>query len=71
MLKHFTCNSCLCVYKMLTRIIWLVKYVYDNKQKSCCVAYGAKKLMDNDIFLVMVKNTDLLWLLQYVSVFWC
>ena len=26
--------------------------------------YGAKKLMDNDIFLVMVKNTVLLWLLQ-------
>ena len=28
------------------------------------IIYGAKKFMDNDIFLVMVKNTDLLWLLQ-------
>ena len=28
------------------------------------IVYGAKKLMDNDIFQVMVKNTALLWLLQ-------
>ena len=28
------------------------------------IVYGAKKLMDNDNFLVMVKNTVLLWLLQ-------
>ena len=28
------------------------------------IVYGAKKLMDNDIFQVMVKNTVLLWLLQ-------
>ena len=29
------------------------------------IVYGAKKLMDNDIFLVMVKNTVLLSLLEY------
>ena len=28
---------------------------------SRIVVYGAKKLMDKDIFLVMVKNTLLLW----------
>ena len=30
------------------------------------IVYGAKKMMDNDIFRVfyMVKNTVLLWLLQ-------
>ena len=39
-----------------------MRYVHDNKQKNYCL--GAKKSMDNDIFLVMVKNTDLLWLLQ-------
>ena len=28
------------------------------------IVYGAKKMMDNAILLVMVKNTVLLWLLQ-------
>ena len=37
---------------------------------SRSIVYGAKKLMDNDIFLVMMKNTVLLWLVQWVSVFW-
>ena len=33
------------------------------------IVYGAKKLMDNDIFQLMVKNTVLLWLVHDVSVF--
>ena len=28
------------------------------------IAFVTKKLMDNDIFLVMAKNTILLWLSQ-------
>ena len=28
------------------------------------IVYGAKQLMDNDIFQVMVENTVLSWLLQ-------
>ena len=32
------------------------------KKSTRIIAYVAKKLMDNDIFLVMVKNTNLLWL---------
>ena len=34
-------------------------YFHGNKQKNYCLC--AKKLMDNNIFLVMVKNTVLLW----------
>ena len=45
------------MYKMETRITWLIRYVYDFKKKGRrIIAYVAKKLMDNDIFLVMAKK---------------
>ena len=36
---------------------YVIIAVYDNKQKNCCLQ---RKRMDNDIFLVKVKNTVLL-----------
>ena len=42
-----------------------MRYVHDKKKEGGrIIAYVAKKLMDNDIFLVMAKNTILLWLSQ-------
>ena len=38
---------------------------YEIKKKNRrIIAYVSKKLMDNDILLVIAKNTILLWLLQ-------
>ena len=38
-------------------------YVHDNKQKNYC-SRSKEIIVGNDIFLVMVKNTVLLCLLQ-------
>ena len=37
-----------------------MRYVHEVEE----LLFTKKKLMDNDIFQVMVKNTVLLWLLQ-------
>ena len=59
------------VFKMETRITWPMIYVFNdnnnnnnNNKSRRIIAYVAKKLMDNDIFLVIAKNTILLWLWQ-------
>ena len=37
-----------------------MRYVCDKKKSRRIIAYVAKKLMNNDIFLVIAKNTILL-----------
>ena len=65
--QYFTLNinilHVVYVFKMETRMTWLIRNVYDKKNRRI-IAYVAKKLMDNDILLVIAKNTILFWLSQ-------
>ena len=45
--EYYNFTYCFGVYKMETRILWLI-YVHGNKQKNYCL--WAKKMMDNNTF---------------------
>ena len=44
--------------------MFMIRIKKKKKSSRRIIAYVAKKLMDNDIFLVIAKNIILLWLSQ-------